>query len=253
MNIFDITGHKVIVTGGTRGCGYAIAEGFLEANCEVVIIGSSDKAYSVPEAFRERGFPCRGVRADLSDADQVQGAFDQALELLAGRLDTLVNNAAVQFRCPADEVPLDRIQWIFRTNFIAPYLLTANATRVMKKQGRGRVINISSNLAVMGGIGVAPYSATKGAVLQMTKSFSNDCAGLGITYNCIAPGYMDTDMIAAITSDPVRSARILKRVPMGRFGQPGDMKGACLFLASDAAAYVSGVFLSVDGGYMARS
>ena len=253
MNIFDITGHKVIVTGGTRGCGRAIAEGFLQAGCEVVITASSDKAMSVAATFREQGYACHGICADLSDSGRVLKAFDQALHLLGGRLDTLVNSAAVQFRCPADEAPLDKLKWLFRINFIAPYLLTAGATKVMKKQRRGRVINISSNLAVLVGICMAPYSSSKGAVLQMTKSFSNDCADFGITYNCVAPGYIDNGMMEPITSDPARSRQALSRVPVGRFGKPDDLKGACIFLASDAASYISGIFLGVDGGYLAMS
>ncbi len=253
MNHFNIEGRKVIVTGGTRGCGHAIAEGFLEAGCEVVIIGSSKKAYTVPEEFRQRGYKCHGVRADLGIAEEVDRAFGEAMERLQGELDVLINNAAIQYRCRADEVPLEEIRRLIDTNLIAVYLMTQKATKAMMPRGHGRVINISSMLAFFGGVGVAPYSACKGGVLQLTKSFSNDCGKYGITYNCVAPGYMDTDMIAAIKNDPVRTAKVLSRVPSGRFGLPEDLKGACLFLASDAAAYVSGVFLNVDGGYFAMS
>ncbi len=253
MNHFNIEGRKVIVTGGTRGIGRAVAEGFLEAGCEVVIIGSSEKAYTVPEEFCRKGYKCSGVRADLSYPEEVGRAFDEAVKELDGGLDVLVNNAAVIYRCSAEEIPLEEIRRMINTNVVAYYLMTQKATLLMKLKGKGRVINMSSTLAFFGGIGVAAYAATKGAILQMTKSFSNDCGQYGITYNCVAPSYTDTDFIAGVKKDPERLSRILARIPSGRIGVPEDIKGACLFLASDAAAYVSGVFLNVDGGYLAMS
>ena len=253
MDQFNIEGRKVIVTGGTRGCGYAIAEGFLEAGCEVAIIASSEKAHTVPEQFRASGFRCHGIRADLGIPEEVDRAFDEAMEKLNGELDVMVNNAAIQYRCPSDEFPRDQFLKVVNTNLIAVFLLTQKSTNVMKPRGKGSVINIVSLHSVLSGICMPAYSACKGGVLQMTRVFSNDCGKYGITYNCVAPGYMDTDMIDAIKKDPARSANILSRIPSGRFGRPEDLKGMCLYLASDAAVYTSGAFLAVDGGYYAMS
>ena len=251
MSQFNIEGKKAIVTGGTRGLGYGIAECFLEAGCEVVIVGSSEKAQTVPEQFRAKGYRCHGVQADLGNPDEAGKAFDKSLDKLGGNLDILVNNAAVQFRCKSDEFPFEEFMRVINTNLISVFVLMQKATNVMKQRGWGRIINISSLHAVQGGICMPAYSASKGGVLQMTRVFSDDCAKYGITYNCVAPGYMDTDMIAAIKQDPAREKAILSRVAVGRLGNQDDLKGICLYLASDASSFTTGAFIPVDGGHYA--
>lgn len=253
MDYFDLAGRRVIVTGGSRGVGKELVRGFLRAGCSVATVGSSERIFQTAEQCAADGYAdCHPVRADLGKPDEVQRAFAGCLDGLGGDLDVVVNNAAITYRSPPDEIPLGELQRLVDTNVVNYYLMTQLATSVMKKKGKGRVINVSSTVAFFGGVGIAAYSATKGAILQLTRSFSNDCAKYGITYNCVAPGYTETDFIAGIDQRR-REEEILPRHPMGRIAVPKDIVGACLFLASDEAAFITGVYLNVDGGYLAMS
>jgi 2-deoxy-D-gluconate 3-dehydrogenase len=253
VKFFDIAGHKAIVTGGSKGCGYSIVEGFLQVGCEVVILDKDPNTLDVVDEFAENGFNCHGLCVDLAKSTAINNAFEKSLAMLNGQIDILVNNAAIATHIKADEDTPENIRLVFNVNFIAPYLLTAYATRVMKKNKRGRIINITSNLSVFGGKCMAAYSAAKGALLQMTKSFSNDCSRYGITYNAISPGFIDTDMFKPIKNDPVRLEKTVSRIPIGHVGTPDDLKGICIFLASDEASYITGAMLPIDGGYLSLS
>ncbi|MCI8660772.1 MAG: SDR family NAD(P)-dependent oxidoreductase [Lachnospiraceae bacterium] len=252
-NLFDLTGKKAIVTGGTRGLGHGMAEGLMEAGAEVVIFGSNEKVYTVAEAFCQKGFSCIGIAVDLSDCDSRRMAFLKAVELLGG-LDILVNCAGIQRRHKSEEFPLADWQDVLNVNLTAPFELCQMAAKEFMAHGKkGKIINISSMLAFFGGFTVPAYAASKGGVTQMTKAFCNEWAGKGINVNCIAPGYMDTEMNAALT-DPAnpRYAEITDRIPAHRWGTGEDMKGAVIFLASAASDYLNGALIPVDGGYLVK-
>lgn len=251
--LFDITGRKAIVTGGTRGLGHGMAEGLMEAGCEVVIIGSSDKAYSEAEAFCARGFACHGVKADLSRREEVYRAFQQAVEKLGGTLDIIVTAHGIQRRHRADQFPMSDWDDVIKVNLESQFILCQEAAKIMVAKGYGKIITVSSMSSFFGGQNVVAYSAAKGGVAQMTKCMSNDLLACGVNVNSIAPGYFATEMNEALL-DPncVRYKEICDRIPAHRWGEPQDMKGACLFLASHASDYVSGVILPVDGGYLAK-
>lgn len=252
MDFFDLSNKKAIVTGGTRGLGYSMAEGLMEAGAETVIFGSNEKVREIAEKFCGSGFSCSGIAVDLADAEARQTAFTKAVEILGG-LDILVNCAGIQRRYPSVEFPAKEWDEVLNVNLTAPFSLCQMAAREFLKKEYGKIINISSLLAFFGGYTVPAYAAAKGGISQMTKALCNEWAGSGININAIAPGYMDTEMNTALTNpDNPRYHEITGRIPAGRWGAGDDLKGACIFLASHASDYVNGVTLPVDGGYLAR-
>lgn len=253
MNLFDLTGKKAIVTGGTRGLGHGLAEGLMEAGAEVVIFGSSEKAVTIASEFSARGLNCHGIAVDLADSEARANAFQEAVKVMGG-LDILVNCAGIQRRHKSEEFPLKDWEDVMNVNLTAPFELCQMAAKeFLSKEKPGKIINISSMLAFFGGFTVPAYSASKGAVTQMSKAFCNEWASKGINVNCIAPGYMDTEMNSALTdpSNP-RYAEITGRIPANRWGTPDDMKGAVVFLASSASDYINGAVIPVDGGYLVK-
>lgn len=253
MNLFDISGKKAIVTGGTRGLGYGMAEGFMEAGCEVAIVGSSAKVKDVAQKFCDRGFKCHGVAADLAKRDEVYKCFNECLAALGGDLDILLTAHGIQRRHSAEEFPLDEWDEVINVNLNSVFILCQEAGKVMLKKGRGKIINIASMISFFGGQTIPAYAAAKGGVAQMTKEMSNDWAGRGINVNAIAPGYMATEMNAALL-DPKnpRYAIITGRIPAGRWGTGDDMKGTAIYLASAASDYLCGAVIPVDGGYLVK-
>ena len=253
--LFDIEGRRVIVTGGTRGLGYGMAEGLMEAGARVVIVGTSDKVYETAGAFEEKGFACHGIRADLSIKEECDACFEKSLEWLGG-LDVLVTAHGIQRRHPSFEFPDDDWEAVIDTNLSSVFRLSRSAANVMKEQGYGKIIMIASMCSFFGGKNIPAYSASKGGIAQLTKAFSNDLFQYGINVNAIAPGYMDTDMNVALT-DPShpqftrsRYEELTQRIPAHRWGTGEDMKGAVIFLASHASDYLGGAVIPVDGGYL---
>lgn len=253
MDLFDITGKKAIVTGGTRGLGYGMAEGLMEAGCEVVIVGTSDKVYAVAEEFRGRGFSCQGVKGDLGKREEVYRVFAECVEKLGGDLDILVNAHGIQRRHSAEEFPLNEWDEVISVNLSSVFILCQEAGKIMLKKGYGKIINVASMISFFGGQTIPAYAAAKGGVAQLTKELTNDWLGRGVNVNAIAPGYMATEMNTALL-DPKnpRYQQITDRIPAHRWGNGDDMKGACIFLASHASDYVSGAILPVDGGYLVK-
>ena len=254
-NLFDITGKKAIVTGGTRGLGFGMAEGLLEAGCEVCIVGSSEKSVAGAVAkFQEKGFACQGVHGDMSVREEVYRVFQEALAKLGGDLDILVVAHGIQCRHSAEVFPLSDWDDVINVNLNSVFILDQEAAKVMLPKGYGKIINIASMVSWFGGQTVPAYSAAKGGVTQMTKEMSNDWIKRGINVNAIAPGYMATDMNAALTQEanPERYQQITDRIPAGRWGTGNDMKGTCIFLASHASDYLGGAIIPVDGGYLVK-
>lgn len=252
MNLFDLSGKKALVTGGSRGLGRAMAEALLEFGAEVAIIGSSERvtatAAELSQATGQRAIP---LQADLSDREQLQQAFAESLNQL-GTLDILIVSHGVQHRAPAEEFPLETWDFVLEVNLTSMFLLDQLAGQVMLAKGRGKIINIASLLSFSGGITVPAYAAAKGGVARLTMALSNEWASRGVNVNAIAPGYMNTEMNEALIANPTRNQQILDRIPAKRWGQPEDMKGAAVFLASAASDYVNGVIIPVDGGWMGR-
>ncbi len=253
MKCFDLTGKKALVTGGTRGLGKGMAEGLMEAGAEVVICGTDEKVHAVSEAFREKGYSCQGLIMDLRQRDHLEEGFHRAVKMLGCRLDILVNAAGVQRRNSSEVFTKEDWDTVLAVNLTAPFILCQLAAKLMMEQGKGKMINISSMLAFFGGQTVPAYAASKGGLTQFSKTMCNDLAAKGININCIAPGYMDTDMNTALTDEHnPRFEEIKNRIPQGRWGTADDLKGVCVFLASEASDYVNGAVIPVDGGYLVK-
>ena len=250
MNLFDISGKKVLVTGGSRGLGRGMAQGFHDAGCQVVIMGTNEKVYKTAEELSAHENPVHGVICDFYDTGDLERAFHEATAYFDGDLDVLVNNAGMQIRHPVLEFPLEDWQKVLNVNLTAAFVLMQMAGKIMLPKGYGKIINTASLTTFSGGLYIPAYAASKGAIAQITKTFCNEWAAKGINVNAIAPGYMDTDNLKGLDEERMRT--IMDRLPAGRLGTPGDMVGAAIFLASHASDYIHGHVLLVDGGWMAR-
>ncbi len=251
--LFDIHGKKALVTGGTRGLGYKMAEGLMEAGCEVVIVGTSARVEQVAADFRARGFTCWGVQGNLGQREEVERVFARSLEKLGGDIDILLTSHGIQRRHIAEDFPLEEWDEVLSVNLTSVFILCQKAARIMLKKGYGKIITVASMNSFFGGQMIPAYAASKGGIAQLTRELSNDWAGRGINVNEIAPGYMATEMNAALL-DPQnpRYATISERIPAGRWGTGDDLKGVAIFLASGASDYVSGMIIPVDGGYLGK-
>ena len=250
MNPFDLSGRVAAVTGANTGIGQAIAVALAAAGADVALIGRTPATDTV-EQVRALGRRAEIVSADLSTIEPVERVVAETLDQL-GRLDILVNNAGIIRR--ADAVDFTEEDWdaVVDTNLKSVFFLSQAAGRHMIAQGRGRIINIASMLTFQGGVRVPSYTASKSGIGGLTKLLANEWARHGVTVNAIAPGYIATNNTAALQADPARNTAIVDRIPAGRWGDPADLGGAAVFLASDAAAYVQGHILAVDGGWLAR-
>ncbi|MDG0791768.1 2-dehydro-3-deoxy-D-gluconate 5-dehydrogenase KduD [Cohnella ginsengisoli] len=248
--LFDLTGKTALVTGASGGLGQAMAIGLAEAGAKIVAVASSNCDATVA-AVREAGGTIEQISANLSELDGLEGVFEKALAFFGG-VDILVNNAGTIRRTPAaDHAAKDWFD-VIDLNLNAVFFLSQLAGRHMIARGSGKIINIASMLTFQGGINVPGYTASKHGVAGITKALANEWASKGIQVNAIAPGYMTTNNTAPIVADQARYQSITDRIPAGRWGQPEDMKGPVVFLASAASDYLNGHVLCVDGGWLAR-
>jgi 2-deoxy-D-gluconate 3-dehydrogenase len=249
-NPFDLSGRTAVVTGASRGIGAAVTAGLLAAGADVVGLQRGPVPEELEQLAQAHGRRLFRVPVDLADPASVDAAVAATLEL--GPVDILVNNAGTQVRHAATEFPLADFDAVLAVNTRAVFQLCQAFGRPMLERGWGRVVNVASLLSFQGGIRVPAYAASKGAVASLTRALCNEWAGRGVAVNAVAPGYVDTDMNEALVADAERHAAISSRIPAGRWGQGEDLAGAVVFLSSDAAAYVHGVVLPVDGGWLAR-
>ena len=190
---------------------------------------------------------------DLSRLEELESVYSEALDKLGGHVDILVNGAGLQYRCKAEDFPLDKWKLIMDINLNAVFVMAQLAGRTMLAQGSGRIINIASMTSFFGSEMVPAYTASKGGVMQITKALSNEWAGRGVTVNAIAPGYMETKLTADMKEkNPAQYEEITGRIPAHRWGRPEDLQGCVVFLASEASSYISGAIVPVDGGYLGK-
>lgn len=249
-NPFDISGRTAVVTGGGRGLGLGVTKALLDAGCDVHVmargqIGEDLLAYAEQAGQRVVAHPC-----DLADGDAIATVSAEILE--QAEISILVNNAGTQERHPAVDFPMDSWDRVIGINLRAVWQTCQIFGREMVRREHGAIINFGSLLTFQGGITVPAYAAAKGGVGSLTKALCNEWSSKNVNVNCIAPGYMATDMNEALIADPERSAQISVQIPAGRWGTPQDVGHVCVFLASPAAAYIHGQVIAVDGGWMAR-
>jgi 2-deoxy-D-gluconate 3-dehydrogenase len=253
MNLerFSLKGKTALVTGSSRGLGAGIALALAEAGANVAVHGSRTVPQSTLDSVRKAGTESIALVGDVSDVEACASLVEQVVQRF-GRIDILVNNAGIIRRAPAVDHSEEDWQAVIDTNLTSVFRLTKAAGKHMLAQGSGKVINITSLLTFQGGVFVPSYAAAKGAVGQLTKAFANEWASKGVNVNAIAPGYMATDNTEALRANPERSRQIMERIPAGRWGEPEDLAGAAIFLASSASNYMHGHVLVVDGGWLSR-
>ena len=251
LDKFNLAGKVAIVTGASRGLGAGMAIGLAEAGADLVVVASSARLQETVEKIKALGRRCLGIQADLIDTKVIPQIIDATLKEY-GRIDILINCAGIIRRAPAIEFSEKDWDDVIQINQKATFFLCQAAAKEMVKQKKGKIINIASLLSFQGGIIVPSYTASKSAVAGLTKTLANEWAPLGINVNAIAPGYMATEMTEALQKSADRAPAILARIPAGRWGTPEDMKGLAVFLASDAAEYLQGQVIAVDGGWLGR-
>ena len=251
LDQFKLNGRVALVTGASAGLGQAIAIALAEAGADVACHGNTRSPEATCSAVATSGRTAFAVTGDLAKTDTPCELIEATLERF-GRLDILVNNAGTIRRAPAVDYAAEDWATVIQVNLSAVFRLSQLAGRNMIARGHGKIINIASLLSFQGGITVPAYAAAKGGVAQLTKALANEWAGKGINVNAIAPGYMRTDNTKALQEDETRNRQILERIPAGRWGEPSDLAGAAVFLASAASDYINGEVLVVDGGWMGR-
>ena len=245
--------HKIaLVTGSSSGIGLSIAIALAQAGATVACHGNSRPAEAAAQAIRQAGGSASAFSADLSDPSGAEILFDAVIAQY-GHVDILINNAGIILRHDAVDYPFEDWQKVMQVNLNSVFQLSQLVGRdLIASSSPGKIVNIASLLSFQGGIRVPAYAASKGGVAQLTKALANEWASSNIQVNAIAPGYFATANTEALQADETGSREILDRIPAGRWGQPGDLAGAAVFLASSASDYVTGTILTVDGGWMAR-
>jgi len=252
QDLFRLHGKVAAVTGASGGLGGAMAEALAEGGADLVVASRRRENLDAIIAYADKlGRHCVPVVCDVADSEQVRAMIKTAEEKF-GRLDILVNAAGTTHRDHPEDFPEPAWDAVLAVNLKSVFVACQEAGRRMIAQRSGKIINVASMLSFTGGLYVPAYAASKGGVAQLTKALANEWAQYNIQVNAIAPGYFRTPLTQAIYEDPVRNAEILNRIPTGRWGEPADLKGAVIFLASAASDYVNGHVLSVDGGWQAR-
>jgi gluconate 5-dehydrogenase len=251
LSQFNLAGRRALVTGSSRGIGFAIASALAAAGADVILNGRDQEALGrAADTLARGGVRVRALAFDVTSEDSIADSIGYCESELGG-LDILVNNAGVQFRTPLEDYPRDKFELMMATHVTATFAVSQAAAKGMIVRGRGKIINICSVLTNHARATVAPYGAAKAAIANLTRGMAADWARHGLNVNGIAPGFFKTELNAALIADPEFNAWIEKRTPMRRWGEVPELGGAAIFLASDAASFVNGHILYVDGAFTA--
>lgn len=250
LDSFHLAGKTALVTGCNDGIGFAYATALAEAGADIIGVSRTLAETDAPAgAVVALGREFTAYECDFSDRSALT-AFIDTVHQNHPRVDILMNNAGLILRSPAADFPNEYWDQVIEVNLNAQFFLAREFGRKMIARGSGKVVFTASLMSYQGGLTVPSYAASKGAIPQLAMALSNEWSSQGVCVNCIAPGYIRTEVTAALQSDPVRGPQILSRIPIGRWGDPADLKGAAVFLASSAADYVTGITIPVDGGWL---
>ncbi len=248
--LFDLSGQRALITGSSMGIGFALARGLAERGAHVILNARNpDRLSDAAEALRDAGLDVSTSVFDVTDSSAVSAAID-ALEA-GGGIDILINNAGMQFRTPLEDYPEEMFETLLRTNVTSAFLVGKAVARGMIPRGRGKIVNIASVQSELARPGIAPYTATKGAIRNLTRGMATDWAKYGLQINALAPGYFKTPLNQALVDNPEFTEWLEKRTPAGRWGDVEELVGAAVFLSSAASSFVNGHTLYVDGGITA--
>ncbi|WP_193369433.1 SDR family oxidoreductase [Pelagibius marinus] len=251
LALFDLTGKRALITGSSRGIGFALAQGLAGAGAQVIVNGrDAARLGEAAEALKAEGATVHLLAFDATDHGAVKAAVD-GFEAETGAIDILVNNAGMQHRTPLEDFEPADFERLMQTNVTTVFNVGQAVARHMIRRGAGRIINICSVQSALARPGIAPYTASKGAVANLTKGMATDWAKHGLQVNGLAPGYFETELNSALVADPEFSAWLAKRTPAGRWGKVEELVGAAIFLAGESASFVNGHILYVDGGITA--
>ena len=251
LTLFDLSGRRALVTGSSQGIGLALARGLAAAGAELVLNGrDAARLAEAAGSLRAEGHWVHELAFDVTDHDAARAAVD-GFESGTGPIDILVNNAGMQHRGPLEDFPADAFERLLQTNIASVFHVGQAVARHMIGRGRGKIVNIASVQTALARPGIAPYTATKGAVANLTKGMATDWARHGLQVNALAPGYFETPLNQALVDDPAFSDWLAKRTPAGRWGKVEELVGCAIFLASDASSFVNGTTVFVDGGITA--
>lgn len=251
LSLFSLAGKRALVTGSSRGLGYAMAKSLAGAGASVVLNARDTEALGqAASELAATGADVKGVAFDVTSIESIEEAVDY-VETDLGPIDILINNAGLQFRAPLHEFPLDKFELMLATHVTGTFAVARTVAQGMIKRQSGKIINICSLLSNHARPSVAPYGAAKAAIANLTRGMATDWARYGLNVNAIAPGYFKTELNAALMADPEFNAWIEKRTPMGRWGEVDELGPAAIFLASNASSFVNGHILYVDGAFTA--
>lgn len=251
LTLFDLTGQRALITGSSQGIGLALAKGMADAGASIVLNGrDATKLTNAAQMLRTHGATVDELPFDVTDHDSVRAAVD-GYEAEKGPISILVNNAGMQHRSPLEDFPADAFERLLQTNIASVFHVGQACARHMIGRGAGKIVNICSVQTALARPGIAPYTATKGAVANLTKGMATDWAKHGLQCNGLAPGYFETPLNQALVDDPEFTDWLSKRTPAGRWGNVDELVGTCIFLSSAASSFVNGTTVFVDGGITA--
>jgi gluconate 5-dehydrogenase len=251
LSLFDLTNKRALITGSSKGIGYALAKGLGDAGASVILNARDEiRLYAAATSLRSEGVACQTLGFDVTDHGLARAAVD-AYESEHGAIDILINNAGMQHRGALEDFDAGDFERLMSTNVNSVFNVGQAVARHMIARGCGKIVNICSVQSALARPGIAPYTASKGAVANLTKGMATDWAQHGLQVNGLAPGYFKTELNAALVADPEFSEWLSKRTPAGRWGDVEELVGACLFLSSAASSFVNGHVLYVDGGITA--
>ena len=251
MEIFDLTGKVALITGSSQGIGFALAEGLAEAGADIILNGRNlEKLQTATSKLKQKYKSISYLPFDVTNHSSVASKIDEYYNS-GSKIDILVNNAGMQHRAPLEDFPSEKFELLMQTNVSSIFNVGQAVAKRMIEEGHGKIINIASVQTALARPGIAPYTATKGAVSNLTKGMATDWAPKGLQVNAIAPGYFNTPLNAALVADDEFSAWLEKRTPAGRWGEVKELVGACIFLAATSSSFVNGQTIFVDGGITA--